>query len=105
MKCAQVTTAVRTTQLDGFDIQEGDIIGLDGKKIIAKSDSVKDTAMTLVDKLADEDSEIITLYYGEGVDKEQAEELKEEIQEKFEDCEVECYYGGQPHYHYFIAIE
>lgn len=105
MKCAQVTTAVRTTQLDGFDIQEGDIIGLDGKKIIAKSNSVRDTAMTLIDKLADDDSEIITLYYGEGVDKEQAEELKEEIQEKFGDCEVECYYGGQPHYHYFISIE
>ena len=105
MKCAEVTTAVRTTNLDGFDITEGDIIGLDGKKIIAKSNSVEDTALDLMSKIVDDDSEIITLYYGEDVTEDEANALTEKLTEKYSDCDIVCYFGGQPHYHYFIAVE
>lgn len=105
MQCGQVTKAVRTTNLDGFDINEGDIIGLDSKKIVAKSGDVATTTKDLLAKLVDEDSEMITLYYGEDVTKEEADELKEQIEELYEDCEVVCYYGGQPHYYYFISVE
>lgn len=105
LKCGEVTNAVRNTNLDGFEIKEGDIIGLDGKTIIANSQSVEKTAMDVIDKLVDEWSEVITLYYGEGVSKEQAEALTEALKEKYEDFDIVYYYGGQPHYYYLISIE
>ena len=105
VKCGQVTTAVRTTNMDGFDINEGDIIGLDGKKIIAKGSKPEDVVMDIVDKLVDSFSEVITLYYGENVSQEACNALVERLQEKYEDFDVIAYNGGQPHYHYLISIE
>lgn len=105
LKCGEVTNAVRNTSLDGFDIKEGDIIGLDGKTIIADSKSVEETALAVVDKLVDEWSEVITLYYGEGVSKEETEKLVAKLKEKYEDFDIVSYYGGQPHYYYLISIE
>ncbi|MDE7209570.1 MAG: DAK2 domain-containing protein, partial [Clostridia bacterium] len=105
LKCGEVTNAVRNTNLDGFDISEGDIIGLDGKTIIADSKSVEDTTLAVIDKLVDEWSEVITLYYGEGVSKEDAEKLVAKLKEKYEDFDVVSYFGGQPHYYYLISIE
>ena len=104
-KCGEVTTAVRTTSLDGFDIQEGDIIGLDGKEIIAKGATVEDVVKDVVKKLVDKFSEVITLYYGEGISKEQAEALASELEDEYEDFDVITYYGGQPHYQYLISVE
>lgn len=105
LKCGEVTNAVRNTSLDGFDIKEGDIIGLDGKTIIADSKSVEETALAVVDKLVDEWSEVITLYYGEGVSKEETEKLVAKLKEKYKDFDIVSYYGGQPHYYYLISIE
>lgn len=105
LKCGEVTNAVRNTSLDGFDIKEGDIIGLDGKTIIADSKSVEEAALAVVDKLVDEWSEVITLYYGEGVSKEETEKLVAKLKEKYEDFDIVSYYGGQPHYYYLISIE
>ena len=100
----QVTYAVRNTRLYGFDLKVGDIMGLDNKKILAKGTEVGTVTMELIDKLRS-DEEIITLYYGQDVKEEDAEKLRDELAEKYPDCDVELHYGGQPIYYYFIALE
>ncbi len=105
VRAGQVTHAVRTTNVNGFKIKEGDIIGLDDKKILAKSDNIDDTVMTLLDKLKDESHEVITLYYGADVTEDEASELAARVQEAFPDCEVDFHYGGQPVYYYLVSLE
>lgn len=105
VKSAQITYAVRTTQLDGFEITEGDVIGIFNGKISGKGSSVEDVVKDVLDKMVDEDSAILTLYYGEGVDKAQCEALVDELQEKYPDLEVSFYEGGQPHYYYIMSVE
>lgn len=101
----EVTYAVRTTQLDGFDLQEGDIIGLTSKKIVAKSNKVVECASEVIEKLIDEDKSVVTLYYGNGVTEEEASEFADTLSEKYEDIEVQVLYGGQPHYYYMMSVE
>lgn len=101
----EVTYAVRTTQLDGFDLKEGDVIGLTSKKIVAKSNSVVECASEVIEKLIDEDKSVITLYYGNGVSEEEASEFADTLSEKYEDIEVQVLYGGQPHYYYMMSVE
>lgn len=105
IKCGQITHAVRNTSIDGFDVNIGDYIGLDGKKIIAKSSEVGEVTIDTIGKLVDEDSELVTLYYGAEVKEKEAEEIAARIEEKYPDLEVTYYYGGQPHYYYLIGIE
>ena len=105
VKSGQVTFAVRDTVMNGIEIREGNIIGIAEKELIAAGDEVDEVAKKLVEKLVDEDSAIITLFYGEDVTEEQAEELRVELEEKFEDIDVELYYGGQPLYYYLISVE
>lgn len=105
VKSGQVTFAVRDTVMNGIEIREGNIIGIAEKEMIAAGDEVDEVAKKLVEKLVDEDSAIITLFYGEDVTEEQAEELRGELEEKFEDIDVELYYGGQPLYYYLISVE
>ena len=105
VKAGQVTHAVRTTNVNGFSIHEGDIIGLDDKKILAKGQAVDETVLKLLDKLKDESHEVITLYYGEGVDESEASALAEKVQEAFPDCDVDFHYGGQPVYYYLLSLE
>ena len=105
VKSGQVTFAVRDTVMNGIEIREGNIIGIAEKELIAAGDEVDEVAKKLVEKLVDEDSAIITLFYGEDVTEEQAEELRGELEEKFEDIDVELYYGGQPLYYYLISVE
>ncbi|MBR7110722.1 MAG: DAK2 domain-containing protein [Clostridia bacterium] len=105
VKSAQITYAVRTTQLDGFDITEGDVIGIFNGKISGKGNSVEDVVKDVLSKMVDEESAILTLYYGEGVSKEQCEKLSDELQEKYPDLEVSFYEGGQPHYYYIMSVE
>lgn len=101
----EVTYAVRTTQLDGFDLQEGDIIGLTSKKIVAKSNNVVECASEVIEKLIDEDKSVVTLYYGNGISEEEASEFADILSEKYEDIEVQVLYGGQPHYYYMMSVE
>ncbi len=103
--CGQITHAVRNTSIDGFDVKVGDFIGLDDKKIIAKATDIKQATIDTVGKLIDEDSELITLYYGAEVKEEDAAKMADAIEEKFPDLEVTFYNGGQPHYYYLIGIE
>ena len=91
--------------MNGIEIREGNIIGIAEKELIAAGDEVDEVTKKLVEKLVDEDSAIITLFYGDDVTEEQAEELRRELEEKFEDIDVELYYGGQPLYYYLISVE
>ena len=105
VKAGQVTHAVRTTNVNGFSITEGDIIGLDDKKILAKSNSIDETVLSLLEKLKEDQHEVITLYYGEGVTDEDAKALSEKVQEAFPDCDVDYHFGGQPVYYYLLSLE
>lgn len=100
----QVTYAVRNTKLYGFELKIGDIMGLDNKKILATGKDVSQVTIELIEKLRSIE-EIITLYYGQDVTKEEAESLQQAIAEKYPDCDVELHYGGQPIYYYYIALE
>ena len=101
----QITHAVRTTTVDGFDLKEGDIIGLDNKKILAKGDGINQVTLDLIASLKSSTDEVITLYYGEDVEEAQAEELQAMVAEAYPNCDVELQYGGQPIYYYFISLE
>ncbi len=101
----QVTYAVRTTKIDGFSLKKGDIIGLNSKKILTKSDNIVDTTLKLVDKLKDNGQALINLYYGKDVSEEDATALSQKISEKYPDCDVELYYGGQDIYYYIVSME
>ena len=105
VKAGQVTYAVRSTSLNGFQLKEGDIIGLDDKKILSKGDTVDDTVLTLLEKLKDGTHEIITLYFGKDVAEEDAEALAAKVSERFPDCDVNYHYGGQPIYYYLVSLE
>ncbi len=105
VKAGQVTHAVRTTNVNGFDIVEGDIIGLDDKKILAKSNSIDETVLALLDKLKEDSHEVITLYYGQDVTEEDAAALAEKVAEAFPDCDVDFHNGGQPVYYYLLSLE
>lgn len=106
IKTAQVTYAVRDTVADGKTIKEGDIIGVGKGSIEAVADNVDDAVIQIAEGLFDdEEDEFITLYYGEDVEKDDAELLAEKLEERFPDCEISLQYGGQPIYYYIISVE
>ena len=101
----QVTYAVRNTTMNGFKLKEGDIIGLDNKRILAKGDNIEETTLKLVKALKNDEHEMITLYYGEGVTEEDAEALAAKVAEQYPDCDVDFHCGGQPVYYYMVSLE
>ncbi|MBQ7163783.1 MAG: DAK2 domain-containing protein [Clostridia bacterium] len=101
----QVTYAVRNTKLGKFSLREGDIIGLDNKKILAKGKTVDEVTLKLVDSIKDESHECINLDYGSDVSEEDAQSLCERVQEAYPECDVELYNGGQPIYYYIVSLE
>ncbi len=100
-----VTYAVRTTNVDGFDLEKGDIIGLDDKAILAKGQLVKDTTLQLIEKIINDNVTNITLFYGKEIPEEEAEILRAEVEQKYPACDVTLIYGGQPVYYYIISLE
>ena len=102
---ASVTYAVRTTNIDGFDLTKGDIIGLDDKAILAKGSLVKDTTISLIDKIINDNIINITLFYGKDIPEDEANILANELTEKYPNCDVTVIYGGQPVYYYIISME
>ena len=104
--CGQLTFAARDTELDGVKINEGDIMGLTDKGgIEVVGTDISDCCFELVEKLVTDDSGVITLYYGEGISEEEAEELKERLEDEFFEQDVQVIYGGQPVYYYLISAE
>ena len=105
VKSGQVTYAVRDTVINDIEVKEGNIIGIAEGKLLSAGDKINEITADLVDKLVDEDSAIITLFYGEDTSKEEAEALKDLLEEKYDDIDVELHYGGQPLYYYLISVE
>ena len=105
VKTAQITYAVRTTNIDGMDIEQGDIMGLGDHGMLAVGKSVETTALSALKELIDENSELVTIYYGSEVSEEDAAVLAEKAGEAFPAAEVELQFGGQPIYYYLISVE
>ena len=105
VKSGQVTFAVRDTVMNDVEVKEGNIIGIAESKLMDAGESVDEITTSLVEKLVDEDSAIVTLFYGEDVTEDDANNLRDELEEKFEDLDIELYYGGQPLYYYLISVE
>ena len=105
VKSGSVTYAVRSTNIDGLDLHEGEIIGLDKHDILVKGDNIEDTTDQLIQKLVTNDTMNITLFYGEGVTAEQAEQFLATLELKYANCDVSMIEGGQPVYYYLISVE
>lgn len=105
VKTGQVTYAVRDTEIDGKTIKQGDYMGIGDKSILSVGGELKATTLEMVDEMIDDDSAIISIYFGSDVTEEDAEELASVIQEKYPDVEVEVNNGGQPIYYYVISVE
>ena len=105
VKSGQVTYAVRDTVINDVEVKEGNIIGIAEGKLLSAGDKVDEITTDLIEKLVDEDSAIITLFYGEDTSKEDAQALRDALEENFEDVDVELHYGGQPLYYYLISVE
>ena len=105
VKSGQVTYAVRDTVMNDIDVKEGNIIGIAEGKLLSAGEKIEDITRELVEKLVDEDTAIVTLFYGEDVSEEDANQLRDLLEEKFEDIDVELYYGGQPLYYYLVSVE
>ena len=105
IKTGQVTYAVRDTSVDGKEIKIDDIMGIDDGGIKAVGNDIADTTIALLEEMIDEDSELISVYYGQDITEEDAEELVERLEEQFPDCDVELQDGGQPIYYYVLSVE
>ena len=105
VKTGQVTYAVRDTKIDDKVIHEGDIMGIGDAGILSVGQSVEETTKEMLSLMTDEDTELISLYYGEDVQEEDAERFAEEIAELYPDADVDMHCGGQPIYYYVLSVE
>ena len=105
VKTGQVTYAVRDTHIDDREIHEGDIMGIGDDGILSVGPSVEGSVKEMLEIMADEDTELISLDYGEDVQEEDAERLAEEIADLYPDADVDMHSGGQPIYYYVLSVE
>lgn len=105
VKSGQVTYAVRDTSIDGKEIHVNDIMGIGEKGIETVGQDIEQTTLELLDTMLDEDSELVSVFYGEGVTEKDADVIAEKVSEKYPDIEVEVQFGGQPIYYYILSVE
>ncbi|MCR4806461.1 MAG: DAK2 domain-containing protein [Lachnospiraceae bacterium] len=105
VKTGQVTYAVRDTVVNDKEIKQGNIMGIGDKDILAVGDDINKTSMEMLDKMVDDASELISIYYGKDTDESYAAEYLKQVEEKYKDCDVEMHYGGQPIYYYVVSVE
>ena len=105
VKTGQITYAVRDTKIDEKEIHEGDIMGIGDSGILSVGTEVEATALDMLEQLVDDDSALISLYYGADVSEEDADAFTEKITEKYPDVDVDAQFGGQPIYYYVLAVE
>lgn len=105
VKTGEVTYAVRDTVIDDKEIKEGNIMGIGDEGILAVGEEIDDTTINMIKEMQDEESEIVSLYYGSEVTEEAANELADKIAEALPEIEVEVYPGGQPIYYYIASVE
>ncbi len=101
----EVTYAVRDTVIDDAQIKQGDYMGIGDSGILAVGGEIADVAFDMLDKMMNDDLELISVYYGDEVDEKEAEALRERISEKYPQCDVELQFGGQPIYYYIVSAE
>ena len=105
VKKGSVTYAVRDKVIDDKEIKENDIMGIGDDGIVSVGTDVKDTTVDMICSFIDENSEIISIYFGQDVTEDDAKEVSEAISEKYPDVEVDINYGGQPIYYYVVSVE
>jgi dihydroxyacetone kinase-like predicted kinase len=105
IETAEVTTAVRSVQINGINVQEGEVIGLVNGRLKAKGNSPGEVSKTALEQMHTDDHEIITIYFGESVTSDEAEQLASELAAQYPDQEIEVVDGGQPYYHYILSAE
>ena len=105
VKTAMVTYAIRDSEYNGVTIRQGDIIGLHNGQIEFSGQSVHDVVIEMMKKIVTDEDELITVYYGADVTEEDAKAITGEIEDQYDDCDVECHNGGQPLYYYLISVE
>ena len=105
VRSGAVTYAVRNTEIDGMQLKEGEIIGLDNHAILTKSENIEEATEKLIEKLITDESMNITLFYGNGVSSEEAERFLQTLEVKYANCDVSVIAGGQPVYYYLISVE
>ena len=105
VKTGQVTYAVRDTHIDDKEIHEGDIMGIGDEGILSVSQSVEEAAREMLALMVDEDSELISLYYGQDVSEEDAQKFAQTVEEQYPEVDVDLHSGGQPIYYYVLSVE
>ena len=105
VKTGQVTYAVRDTMIDDMEIKQGDYMGIGDKGMLSVGQDMDEVTTQMVAAMVDEDSELISIYYGSDVSEEAAEALSAKLEEAYPDCDVELQFGGQPIYYYVVSVE
>ncbi len=105
VKTGEVTYAVRDAMLGEQEIKKGELIGIYQGEIAVAGSSQESVLLALLDKMIDEDDELITIYWGAGVEPETVEKVIEQIEEKYPALEVDSHNGGQPLYYFLISVE
>lgn len=105
IKTGQITYAVRDTRIDDKEIKEGDIMGIGDRAILSVGKEIQKVALETIDLMIDNDSELISVYYGNEIDEEEANALGDELNKKYSFCDVEVYSGEQPIYYYLLSVE
>ena len=105
VKTGQVTYAVRDTVINGLEIRQGNIMGIGDKDILSVGTIVEDTALEMLERMIDDESELISIYYGAEVDEEAAMDFIKDVEDKYPDLDVEAHFGGQPIYYYICSVE
>lgn len=101
----EITTAIRNVEVDNVEVQEGQIIALLDGKLVSSAHTLEKASFELLDKAGIEDYELVTLFYGEDISKQDANQIADAIQAKYPFLEVELQNGGQPHYQFILSIE
>ncbi|MBO5209262.1 MAG: DAK2 domain-containing protein [Lachnospiraceae bacterium] len=101
----QVTYAVRDTMIDDKEIKQGDFMGIGDKGILSVGNAMMDVTVGMIDEMVNDDTELISIYYGSDITEKDAEELRAEVEKKYASCDVELQYGGQPIYYYIVSAE
>ena len=101
----EVTYAVRDTVIDDVTIKQGDYMGIGDKGILGVGSDISDVTFDMLEKMMNDDLELISVYYGDEVDEKDAESLRDRISDRFPQCDVELQFGGQPIYYYIVSAE
>lgn len=105
VKTGQVTYAVRDTMIDDKEIRQGDYMGIGDAGILSVGADMAEVTLKMVTEMVEEDSELVSIYFGEEIEEEDAEKIKVAVEEKYPYCDVELQYGGQPIYYYIVSVE